>query len=55
MSFKFLSNVFQAACQPVSNSLFSGCIKMSIDIGSRLNIAMPQPFLHIFQIAPVIQ
>ena len=55
MSFKFLSNVFQAACQPVGNSLFAGCIEMSIDVGRCLNVAVSQPLLHIFQVSAVIQ
>ena len=55
MSFKFLSNVFQAACQPVGNSLFTGCIEMSIDVSRCLNVTVSQSLLHVFQIAAVIQ
>ena len=45
----------QAAGQLFCQSLFTGIVQMTIDVCCHLNVAVSHPFLHVLEVAAVVQ
>ena len=45
----------QAAGQLFCQSMFTGVVQMTIDVRCHLNVAVSHPFLHILEVAAVVQ